>query len=143
IALYRTEIIAKINQHWNAIFFTSVITLFLMPQIALLANGTYFVLFFLAFGTLSGTLANGIIGIIMLYSIYGPKSNWYKLLNSKVFNFIGILSYSLYLWQQLFIKKTSWWVTHWPQNIILIFLSAMFSYYIIEQPFLRLKSRFS
>jgi len=64
-------------------------------------------------------------------------------LNSKIFNYVGVLSYSIYLWQQPFIFKRPMWVTHFPQNLFLIFVCAMFSYYIIEKPFLKLKSRFS
>jgi peptidoglycan/LPS O-acetylase OafA/YrhL len=47
------------------------------------------------------------------------------------------------LWQQLYISERGWWITHFPQNIVLILLTAMFSHHIIENPFLKLKSKFS
>ncbi len=55
---------------------------------------------------------------------------------------LGRLSYSLYLWQQLFLNRTS---THWihafPQNLGAAFGVAFLSYACIEQPLLRLRDR--
>ena len=58
-------------------------------------------------------------------------------------NYVGVMSYSIYLWQQLFVIKNAWWVTHFPQNIVCLALASLFSRYVIEKPFLKLKSRFS
>jgi peptidoglycan/LPS O-acetylase OafA/YrhL len=142
-ALYRESIIVRLKAHWDEMFYASIVGLCILPWILYLVDGTYLVLLFVFFGVLTGTFANILIGIIMMYSIYGPRGNWYKVLNSKVMNYIGILSYSLYLWQQFYVFKRNWWISHFPQNVLLIFLTAMFSYYVIEGPFLRLKTRFS
>lgn len=143
VALYRSEITARLESRWNDLAFYSVILLFLIPWLDSLAEGTFLELIFVCFGVLTGIFANILIAAILLYSVYGPKGNWYKLLNSQLFNYIGILSYSLYLWQQFFIDKREWWVTHFPQNLFFIFLAAMFSYYVIETPFLRIKTKFT
>ena len=143
VALYKKEILAKLHSRWDDLFFYCLLLLFLVPWLDRWVGDTFLELFFVFFGVLTGTIANILIAFIILYSVYGPKGRWYKLLNSKVFNYIGILSYSLYLWQQFFMGKREWWITHFPQNIGCIFLAALFSYYIIEKPFLRLKSRFS
>lgn len=143
LALYKEKLLARLSPHWNTFFYGALLMLLLLPWVELMTQGTYMSLLFVLFGGVSGTIASGTIGIILLYSIYGPKNNWYKMLNTKSFNYIGVLSYSLYLWQQLFVLKTKWWVTHFPQNIFCIFLAAAFSYYVIERPFLRLKSKFS
>jgi len=94
------------------------------------------------FGTLHGTFANILICIILLLSVYDDKSLWYKLLNSKVLNYIGVLSYSIYLWQQLFTSTLNSWVTSFPQNLLFIFIASLFSYYLIEKPILKYKSKF-
>jgi len=143
LALYKKELLAKLKPHWNSFFYGSLILLFLLPWLEYASTNTPLSLFFILFGGVSGTIASGLIAIILLYSVYGPRGNWYRMLNTKAFNYIGVLSYSLYLWQQLFVLKRPWWVTHFPQNIFMIFLTAMFSYYVIERPFLRLKSKFS
>ena len=143
LAIYRNALLARMRSHWNALFYGSLFLLFLLPWFELETKSTYLNLFFVLFGGVSGTISSILIAIIMLYSVYGPEGLWYKMLNSRIFNYIGILSYSLYLWQQLFVLKTKWWVTHFPQNLACIFLTALFSYYIIERPFLWLKSKFS
>lgn len=71
-----------------------------------------------------------------------------RLLNLKIADKIGILSYSLYVWQQFFLVpsyntySTYWW-TIFPQNLFLLCIAVFISYYLIEKPFLTLKKRFS
>jgi peptidoglycan/LPS O-acetylase OafA/YrhL len=62
------------------------------------------------------------------------------LLNTKPLVTIGVLSYSLYVWQQLFLNPTSDTVfNRLPVNLLLVCGVAAFSYYFIESPFLRLR----
>jgi peptidoglycan/LPS O-acetylase OafA/YrhL len=67
-----------------------------------------------------------------------------RFLESKAMVTIGIGSYSLYLWQELFLNPNAdhWW-TRFPQNLALAALGAAFSYHVVEKPFLRLKERFA
>lgn len=69
-----------------------------------------------------------------------------RILNARPMVFVGTLSYSLYLWQQLFCQQQrhpgTWWGM-FPSNLILSFLTALASFYLIEQPFLNLRKRFS
>ena len=97
---------------------------------------------FVPLGTTHGTIANFTIGFLMMYSIFGPRNLWFSFLNLKVINYIGILSYSIYLWQQMFISGASNWGTTYPQNLFFILIIAMLSYHFIEKPFLRLKTKF-
>jgi peptidoglycan/LPS O-acetylase OafA/YrhL len=61
-------------------------------------------------------------------------------LNWRPIVYIGVLSYSLYLWQNAFLNP-DWnaWPTKLPVNILLAFGMAIASYYLVEKPFLRLK----
>jgi len=52
---------------------------------------------------------------------------------------LGRLSYSLYLWQQLFCFRPGALACSFPLNISLGLACAIFSYYCIEQPALRLR----
>jgi peptidoglycan/LPS O-acetylase OafA/YrhL len=90
----------------------------------------------------SGTIINVGICFLILYFIVKDKTIGYKFLNSPFVAFIGKLSYSLYVWQQLFISNLNFWWTQFPQNIFLTFLAAYCSYKFIETPFLKIKSRF-
>ncbi len=98
-------------------------------------------LFYVLGGT-DGIVSGFAIACFIFYSIYGPKNWWHWLLNTKLLNYIGLLSYSLYLWQQLFTYKSDMFINKAPFNILFLLLAALFSYYIIEKPFLKLKDRF-
>jgi peptidoglycan/LPS O-acetylase OafA/YrhL len=89
-----------------------------------------------------GLMTNVCIGLIILISITFPKNAWYRLLNLRIVSQLGLFSYSLYLWQQLFFSSHLGVLSSFPLNIFLIVIIAMISYYLIEQPFLRLKARF-
>jgi peptidoglycan/LPS O-acetylase OafA/YrhL len=55
--------------------------------------------------------------------------------------FLGVLSYSLYLWQQLFLDRHSTSaLTSFPVNVGAALVAAAVSYHIIERPALRLKT---
>lgn len=67
-----------------------------------------------------------------------------RFLNSRPLVWIGVTSYSLYLWQQLFLcRHHVAWFTTFPQNIVLAFLAAAASYYGVEQPLLRAREAWS
>jgi len=69
----------------------------------------------------------------------GKVGRW---LNARGLVLIGVLSYSLYLWQQVFLNRTaSTIITTFPLNLALTLLAAMVSYYWIEAPTLRLRQR--
>jgi peptidoglycan/LPS O-acetylase OafA/YrhL len=63
-----------------------------------------------------------------------------KILNWGPVAYVGVLSYSLYLWQQLFINRNSGaWTERFPQNLLLAVCAAMLCHYLIERPFLGLR----
>lgn len=64
------------------------------------------------------------------------------LLNNKITSAIGVLSYSLYLWQQPFLNRTNpvWW-TRFPLNILLAVMCAIFSFAFIENTLLNIYKR--
>jgi peptidoglycan/LPS O-acetylase OafA/YrhL len=70
-----------------------------------------------------------------------------RLLELAPMRWIGRLSYSLYLWQQLFLTQHfaqsegfSWIDAHFL-NVPLLFACAAFSYYVMERPLTRLGHR--
>jgi peptidoglycan/LPS O-acetylase OafA/YrhL len=141
-ALYKDEILEKIQKHWLKLFYVSVITIFSLPVLIIIMNKINLGFVFIPLGTTHGTIANFMIGFLMMYSIFGPRKLWFKFLNLKVINYIGLLSYSIYLWQQMFISGPNNLGTTYPQNLLFIFIMAMVSYHLIEKPFLKLKTKF-
>jgi peptidoglycan/LPS O-acetylase OafA/YrhL len=78
------------------------------------------------------------IGLGMLLVIEaGPENPLYRFLNWKPIVWIGVLSYSLYLWQEPIT------MTKWPTIFKLIVMACVagLSYFVIERPFLSLKKR--
>ncbi len=94
-----------------------------------------------AFGGTSGTIADIAIGLIIVTSIHYTRTGWYRFLNAKAMNRVGELSYSLYIWQQLFFSAAIGGAGRLPVNILLIFGVANVSYFLVEKPILRLRSK--
>lgn len=96
-------------------------------------------------------LVSSIFIAIFLYHIIhiAPDSWLYAILNNRGMNFIGILSYSIYIWQQPFFADRTfygyninpWWAL-FPQNFVFIFAAALISYFTVEKGFLRLREKF-
>jgi peptidoglycan/LPS O-acetylase OafA/YrhL len=141
-ALHQEAILKKMSPYWRILFYGSIVMLFALPYLPALAAKMHLGFIFIPLGLTDGTLANIAIAIIMMYSVFGPRGIWYNFLNLRALNYIGLLSYSIYLWQQLFIYQSEHWYNQYPLNVFLIFAAALFSYYIVEKPFLKLKSRF-
>jgi peptidoglycan/LPS O-acetylase OafA/YrhL len=64
-----------------------------------------------------------------------------RLLGSPPLRTLGALSYSLYVWQQLFLGPGGWSWTVFPVNLLCTFAVAVAAHLLVERPFLRLKGR--
>ncbi len=68
----------------------------------------------------------------------------FRLLNWRRLTGFGLLSYSLYLWQQLFLihppRDESWW-RQFPTSVGMAVAAGVASYLLIERPFLALRDR--
>ncbi|HEY2154431.1 MAG TPA: acyltransferase, partial [Isosphaeraceae bacterium] len=88
------------------------------------------------------TIKAGVIASLVHYAVTRPASLSGRLLNSRPMTALGLLSYSLYLWQQPFLDRTGpLRMSRWPANLPLAFACAVASYLLIERPFLGLKHR--
>ncbi|MCG2673210.1 acyltransferase family protein [Bradyrhizobium sp. GCM10023182] len=59
-------------------------------------------------------------------------------LECGLIRWLGAISYSLYLWQQIFLTHNQDWTLRvFPLNIVSAFVCALLSYYFIERPFIR------
>jgi peptidoglycan/LPS O-acetylase OafA/YrhL len=63
-----------------------------------------------------------------------------RVLNAAPVAYVGTLSYSLYLWQQLFLNRSANnMASTFPWNLLLACFAAVASYYLVERPSLRLR----
>ncbi|HZY61166.1 MAG TPA: acyltransferase [Edaphobacter sp.] len=100
----------------------------------------------LPFGITVGGIA---IAFFLLWCVRNPFSALGRVLNARPIVHIGVLSYSIYIWQTLFLHHDNAAVfgphlksiSTFPGNWIAILLVAEISYYMIEQPALRLRTR--
>jgi peptidoglycan/LPS O-acetylase OafA/YrhL len=91
------------------------------------------------FGT---AVINILIAILVHRSVY-CWSDWMgRVLNWRPLVFCGVLSYSLYLWQQPFLNRYSTaWTNAFPQNLVFTIAAALMSYLLLEKPLMKLRYR--
>jgi peptidoglycan/LPS O-acetylase OafA/YrhL len=126
------------GQDWYLRLFRPVYSLLLVALILLLNRYTNRAIV-AAFGA---AIINVCIAVLIHRSIYFSGDWMGRLLNWKPVAFIGVLSYSLYLWQQLFLDRNSAaWMNAFPQNLLLAVSAALVSYLLLEKPLLKLRHR--
>jgi peptidoglycan/LPS O-acetylase OafA/YrhL len=88
------------------------------------------------------------IAVLILWSILFPDGRFFKIFNLPWIVWLGTLSYSIYVWQQLFYTNpddlglpVKWWLS-FPGWLVSAFGVAVASYYLLERPLFTLRSRF-
>jgi peptidoglycan/LPS O-acetylase OafA/YrhL len=85
---------------------------------------------------------NILVALAVFRCIAVPDDRLGRILNSKALMFVGGLSYSIYVWQQLFLPPIPPG-SSFPLNLLAALATALCSYYLIERPCLNLKKRFT
>jgi len=88
------------------------------------------------------------LAVLLLQSLFLANWGFYRILNWRWVRQIGVLSYSIYIWQQIFWMQPEtlgvgdvWWMS-FPGWLLPVFFVAFISYYGLERPLLGLRSRF-
>lgn len=86
--------------------------------------------------------------LFVLQSILLPSKGLYRCMNWRPVAVFGTLSYSIYIWQQIFFihpeqfgMQPVWWLS-FPFWLIPVFVAAILSYNFLEKPFFNLRHRF-
>jgi peptidoglycan/LPS O-acetylase OafA/YrhL len=83
-----------------------------------------------------------LLSLVVVGTVVRPRGWAGSLLEHRVARWIGRLSYSLYLWQQLFfvgdLKYPLRWLQTFPLNVGALVLVAFVSYWFVERPMVRL-----
>jgi len=89
---------------------------------------------------------SALVPILIAGTVARPDDLVGRVLDMAPVRWIGRLSYSLYLWQQLWLPPS--WFPHtlgvaqtWPLNILCVFACATASYFFLERPSIRLGQR--
>lgn len=96
-----------------------------------------------------GPTAQALAAAYLIVSLTSERTGIsYYVLNLKAVRLIGVLSYSIYLWQQIFFSRPEVfglahapWPLRFPFNMLLTGCAAVASYLIIEKPFSHLRHR--
>jgi peptidoglycan/LPS O-acetylase OafA/YrhL len=83
------------------------------------------------------------ISFVLITTVLHSQTWIGRILELPPLRWIGRLSYSLYLWQQLFCvaRDGSYFFQQWPWNLLATFTCAILSYYFLELPMIRLGHR--
>lgn len=85
------------------------------------------------------TLDAALIALLMAYLMQRPGGAIGRILNSRLLCHVGVLSYSLYIWQQLFMRWPHG--DRFPLNLVLAVIAAEISLRCVERPALRWRER--
>ena len=94
------------------------------------------------------SLQNFCLVLFMLSVTTVRRGVWFRVLNTRFIAWIGILSYSIYIWQKLFAVKQGFYTEqpifwlNFPWVVVPLFLTAALSYYALEMPFMKLRALF-
>lgn len=133
LAMLRTRL------HRNALHlaFLESKCMLVCPGLALVLNASH------GFGFHTLFISSITIAIaILIDSVTSFPTKTAAILNWKPLALLGTFSYSIYVWQQIFLNRYAHSTfTSFPINLVLALACGIASYYLIERPFLKLKGR--
>jgi peptidoglycan/LPS O-acetylase OafA/YrhL len=83
------------------------------------------------------TVYSSFSSLLLLWLLSGSTGVVRAILEWKPLRWVGLLSYSLYVWQQIFLAPQSPLLTPFPINVGCALLAATLSYYLVESPLRR------
>lgn len=88
------------------------------------------------------TVNSALIAFLIWCAIDRSSSRIGSFLNNRIVGWVGVGSYSLYLWQQIFLNPhENGFANRFPQNLAFACIAGVLSYFLVEKPFLSLKKR--
>lgn len=87
------------------------------------------------------TAINAAVALTLDWCLTYPRGIIGRFLNTPPVTAVGVMSYSIYLWQEpfIYVGRSAWWQTP-PINIGFTLLAAALSYVLLERPCLRLRT---
>jgi peptidoglycan/LPS O-acetylase OafA/YrhL len=124
--------VRRISRHWVTL---GVVTLFLMLPTIHFVCGSYWSI------TYGRTIDAAIAGFVILAMTHRGEHAFALLMRARPIQFIGTISFSLYIWQQAFCIHGAMFEMPPILAVPLSVLTATISYYAIERPLIRWRAR--
>jgi peptidoglycan/LPS O-acetylase OafA/YrhL len=86
---------------------------------------------------LGNTVTALCIGGILIYVMDNSQSPAGRFLNLRLIRHLGVISYSLYLWQQIFTGNSAYMR---PYVYLCMLIAAELSFWLIEKPIMQLRT---
>ncbi len=86
------------------------------------------------------------VSLFLMWILYHQESLFVRVLNNKPMQYIGRISYGIYVYQGFFLRTGpggNLAVQHYPLNLVLVFVIAILSFELYEKPIMKLKKRFT
>jgi len=85
---------------------------------------------------------NALCIALLMWGLIQSRGMALRVISNPLLRAIGLGSYSIYLWQQLFVHpRHDGWIHMFPQNVFLALGAACLSYWLIERPINQLKDK--
>jgi peptidoglycan/LPS O-acetylase OafA/YrhL len=127
---------AKRYHHWTMPLTALVFLLVVSPELGQRFRGSYSM-------TMGISLNSLAITSILIWIVSHQDGALVRGLEWAPLKGLGVLSYSVYLWQQLVLAPSnSTWTAKFPVNMILCVVLGWLSFRCVETPFLRLRDRY-
>jgi peptidoglycan/LPS O-acetylase OafA/YrhL len=97
------------------------------------------------FSPLTSVIVATLIPMLLAGTVLHPRWLLSRFLDWAPVAWLGRISYSLYLWQGMFLiaaweHPAAWW-RQWPANLVLSVAVAALSHYLVEKPLIRIGAR--
>ncbi len=88
-----------------------------------------------------------VMSIFLIWILANQKNDKINLIDYRVLNYVGKISYGIYVYQGLFLKTGPGGINRleiqkFPLNILLVFFMAVWSYEILEKPIIGVRKKF-
>ena len=136
-----TQLGSKIFQsHWLTSGWTVLATLVLVLSISFTSLSSLPVL-----RAFAPTIASAGVAVLLNAAIANARSWWVHVLDWQPVSLFGKMSYSIYLWQQMFIPNSDNTEPNYTRHLVWLLAavaSGIIAYWLIEKPMMRMRAIF-
>lgn len=84
---------------------------------------------------ISTLVANTIVFLLIGFSKDGMHAKVFQSFIGRLIAYLGTACYSLYVWQEVFLREGTTWPNFFPYNIVLVFVVGIASFELVEKRF--------